>query len=184
MEAGPLEVDCEEWFETEEAVSCQKEFIPLPHLVPEDLLVPHVKYTVSVREDLMDIEFASHGDSLKEAFEQGAVAMYAYLYEPGQIEIKGYCVVEAEGRDLADLFYRFIDELQFALVGEPHLLVRKVEIVEFDEATFLLRAKCFGERFDATRHTSECRLETILKENVHIERSPEGHFEVRYTIDS
>lgn len=88
------------------------------------------------------------------------------------------------GRDLADLYYRFMDELQFALGGEPHLVVRRIVIQEFDESTFLLRAKCYGEKYDCKRHDSNKSLETILKENVRIDRSPDGQYKVYYIIYS
>lgn len=110
--------------------------------------------------------------------------MYSYSCEPDQINIKGYCNVEVEGRDLDDHFYRFIDELLFSLCGEPHLLVRKVQIIGFDEVTFLLRAICFGECFDPKRHGCERRLESILKTNIDLLRNLYGFFEVCYTIET
>lgn len=48
METNTTNQDSNEgWFETaeDEVVSFQKQFIPLGQLSPEDLLVPHVKYS-------------------------------------------------------------------------------------------------------------------------------------------
>ncbi|XP_003746251.1 protein archease-like [Galendromus occidentalis] len=184
MDLDPQSEDSE-WFEAvSETLAFEKEFVIIENLGPEERLIPHVKYSMDVRDELVEVEFCGWGDCLKESFEQAAQAMYAHLYDLNTIEIKGYCLVEAEGRDLADLFYRFVDELQFALGGAPHLVVRKIVIQEFDESTFLLRAKCYGEKYDPKRHQSSKSLETILKENVRIDRSPEGQYKVYYIIYS
>ena len=64
------------------------------------------------------------GDTLEEAFEQCAMAMFGYMTELEKVEIKEVHLVEAEGHDMQSLLFHFLDELLFLFCAEPFLIAR------------------------------------------------------------
>lgn len=64
------------------------------------------------------------GDTLKEAFEQCAMAMFGYMTELDRVQIKEVHHVEAEGHDIQSLLFHFLDELLFMFSAEPYIVAK------------------------------------------------------------
>lgn len=64
------------------------------------------------------------GDTLKEAFEQCANAMFGYITTIDYVEMKDTLDIEAEGHDMDSLLYNFLDELLFNFCAEPYFIAR------------------------------------------------------------
>lgn len=64
------------------------------------------------------------GDTLKEAFEQCANAMFGYITTIEYVEMKDTLDIEAEGHDMESLLYHFLDEFLFNFCAEPYFIAR------------------------------------------------------------
>lgn len=64
------------------------------------------------------------GDTMKEAFEQCAMAMFGYMTDLKRVEIVQVHHVEAEGHDLESLLFHFLDELLFMFSAEPCIIAK------------------------------------------------------------
>ncbi|XP_063234951.1 uncharacterized protein LOC134537920 isoform X2 [Bacillus rossius redtenbacheri] len=64
------------------------------------------------------------GDSLREAFEQCATAMFGYMTELEYVEMREVKEVEAEGHDMLSLLFHFLDECLFLFCDDPFFIVR------------------------------------------------------------
>lgn len=71
------------------------------------------------------------GDTLTEAFEQCANAMFHYMTEVDYIEMKESFDIEVEGHDMMSLLYNFLDELLFTFSAEPYYIARVSNRVKF-----------------------------------------------------
>lgn len=68
------------------------------------------------------------GDTLQEAFEQCAVAMFGYMTDLERVQMTQVNYIEAEGHDIESLLFHFLDELLYIFSAEPYL-VAKVHLI-------------------------------------------------------
>lgn len=64
------------------------------------------------------------GIDLQEAFEQCAMAMFAYMTEINCVDLHEAHQIEAQGEDLESLLFHFLDEFLFLFSCEPFLIAR------------------------------------------------------------
>lgn len=64
------------------------------------------------------------GDTIEEAFEQCAVAMFGYMTDLERVEMTQLHYVEAEGHDMESLLFHFLDELLFMFSAEPYIVAK------------------------------------------------------------
>lgn len=62
------------------------------------------------------------GETLEEAFEQCAMAMFGYMTDLERVQITQAYHVEAIGYDLLSLLFHFLDELLFMFSAEPYII--------------------------------------------------------------
>ncbi|KAG7200236.1 hypothetical protein KM043_017713 [Ampulex compressa] len=127
-------------------------------LQKEDYVTPPIKY--EYLDHTADVQLHAWGDTLEEAFEQCAVAMFGYMTDLERVEITQVHHVEAEGHDLQSLLFHFLDELLFMFCAEPFLVAKKVKITEFDRENFRIKATGMGEEFSIGKHSQEAEIAT------------------------
>lgn len=142
-------------------------------IVEADLELPTVKY--EYLDHTADVQIHSWGDTLKEAFEQSAVAMYGYMTEIDTVEIKEKQEIEVEQDDMQNMLFHFLDECLFLFCAEPFFIGRKVQITEFDQDNFRLKAVVFGEEFDLDKHPQGSEVKAITYSNMQIHDNDEQH---------
>ncbi|KAL6061669.1 Protein archease [Balamuthia mandrillaris] len=132
-----------------------------------------------------DVQIHAWGPSLKEAFEEAATAMFAYMTELETVEIQNQdspCVVEAEGHDLESLLFSFLDEFLFVFASE-YLLSKQVTIVEWDKENFRIKAEGRGEEFDLKKHPQGTEVKAITYSAMQVlDREEEGKPSELYVI--
>ena len=97
-----------------------------------------------------DLLVEGHGDTLGEAFEQVALAMYNAVTPIDGVRAKSDFRVEADGTDLQSLLFSFLGELLYLLDAES-LVARSID-VDLDLERFTLSATCHGEKFSQATH--------------------------------
>ncbi|XP_025418771.1 protein archease-like isoform X3 [Sipha flava] len=146
----------------------------------EDWNLPPCKY--EYLDHTADIQIHAWGDTLTEAFEQCANAMFHYMTEVDYIEMRESYDIEVEGHDMVTLLYNFLDELLFIFSAEPNYIARKVKIEEFDTTAFKIKAKGFGEEFQLGKHPQGTEVKAITFANMQIHEN-EGKCEVFVILD-
>lgn len=136
-----------------------------------------------------DVQIHAWGDDLKEAFENAAVAMMAYITDISKVEIKDKETIEIEGDDLKGLLYRFLDEILFLFNADPYLLSKRVRILEFrkidhdnDESSYKIKVECYGETFALSKHCQGTEIKAITYSAMKIKDEPDCH-EVYFIVD-
>eukprot|EP00118_Oscarella_pearsei_P013683 m.111274 g.111274 ORF g.111274 m.111274 type:complete len:150 (+) comp37421_c0_seq11:1040-1489(+) len=122
------------------------------------------------------------GDDLKEAFEQCGVAMFGYMTELDTVEESRTDTIEAEGEDSLSLLYHFLDELLFLFCAEPYFIVKRIDVTEFDKINFKIKANCYGETFDLSKHPQGTEVKAITYSNMQVYDEEDRH-EVYVIID-
>ncbi|KAL7294611.1 hypothetical protein TKK_0011917 [Trichogramma kaykai] len=137
----------------------------------EDFLVQPCKY--EYLDHTADVQLHSWGETMEEAFEQCAMAMFGYMTDLERVEVKQVHIVEAEGEDMMSLLYHFLDELLFMFSAEPFLIAKVVKIVEFDRDNFKIKARACGEEFQIGKHSQGTEVKAITYSAMQIHDRPE-----------
>lgn len=95
-----------------------------------------------------DIGVRGFGNTLAEAFAQGALAMSAVITDLGQVEPREAVVVEAEAPDRELLFVDWLNVLVYEMAARKMLFSRYAVTTDGRH----LHATAWGERTDCAKH--------------------------------
>jgi SHS2 domain-containing protein len=143
-------------------------------------VLPEIKY--EYLDHTADVQLHAWGDTLQEAFEQCAMAMFAYMTEIDKVDNFGSVDIQAEGHDMLSLLYGFLDEFLFTFNADPNFLSRKVHITSFDRENFKITATGYGETFDLQKHPQGTEVKAITYSNMQFHES-DTYCEVFVIID-
>uniref|UniRef100_A0A3B4CDZ4 Protein archease n=1 Tax=Pygocentrus nattereri TaxID=42514 RepID=A0A3B4CDZ4_PYGNA len=87
-----------------------------------------------------DVQLHSWGDSLEEAFEQCAMAMFGYMTDTETVEPIDTMEVESEGEDLESLLFHFLDDWLFKFSADAFFIPREVKVLHIDRMRFRIRS--------------------------------------------
>uniref|UniRef100_A0A4W5PZR5 Protein archease n=1 Tax=Hucho hucho TaxID=62062 RepID=A0A4W5PZR5_9TELE len=83
-----------------------------------------------------DVQLHSWGDSLEEAFEQCAMAMFGYMTDTETVEPIDTVEVESEGDDMESLLFHFLDDWLFKFSADLFFIPREVKVLHIDRMHF------------------------------------------------
>ncbi|KAL7667362.1 hypothetical protein ACOME3_010823 [Neoechinorhynchus agilis] len=116
-----------------------------------------------------DVQLHGWGSSVKEAFEQCGLAMFAYMTtDIDSVEMLETREISVEEDDMLNLLYHFLDELLFLFCCEPFFIGRRIQITEFDKQTFKLKARVYGEEFQIGKHPQGTEVKAITYSKMEI----------------
>lgn len=115
-----------------------------------------------------DVQLHSWGDSLKESFEQIAIAMFDYMTDITLVEKEREEHLTVEGDDLNSLLFHFLDEWLFLFSADPFFIPREVVIDEFDVENFKIICRGIGETFDLCKHPQGTEVKAITYSNMQV----------------
>uniref|UniRef100_A0A674HPM6 Protein archease n=1 Tax=Taeniopygia guttata TaxID=59729 RepID=A0A674HPM6_TAEGU len=101
------------------------------------------------------------GDTLEEAFEQCAMAMFGYMTDTGTVEPVDTVEVEAEGHDLLSLLFHFLDEWLYKFSADEFFIPREVKVLHIDRRQFKIRSIGWGEEFSLAKHPQGTEVKAI-----------------------
>ncbi|EHH49726.1 hypothetical protein EGM_00436 [Macaca fascicularis] len=115
------------------------------------------------------------GDTLEEAFEQCAMAMFGYMTDTGTVEPLQTVEVETQGDDLQSLLFHFLDEWLYKFSADEFFIPREVKVLSIDQRNFKLRSIGWGEEFSLSKHPqgTEVKAITYSAMQVYDEEKPE-----------
>jgi len=129
-----------------------------------------------------DIQLHSWGHDLKESFQSAATSLYNYMCPVDQIfpsDSREILITPSKSfedfeeaevnhssndlytENLNRLLFTWLDECLFLATCDPFFIARELEIVEFDETKFHIRAILYGEPFDIYKHQQGTEVKAI-----------------------
>ncbi|XP_011356159.1 protein archease [Pteropus vampyrus] len=135
---------------------------------------PPVNRKYEYLDHTADVQLHAWGDTLEEAFEQCAMAMFGYMTDTGTVEPLQTTEVETQGDDLQSLLFHFLDEWLYKFSADEFFIPREVKVLNIDQRTFKLRSR-WGEEFSLSKHPqgTEVKAITYSAMQVYNEEKPE-----------
>jgi SHS2 domain-containing protein len=120
-------------------------------------------------EHTADILIAAHGQTLEEAFENAALAMFEVMTDTTKISPNQDDSVEVEAEDEYALLYSWLEALlvKFEVNG---MLFSKFKITSLKDRAdgFKLEATVWGEKFKAEKHPQKVAVKAITYHRMEI----------------
>lgn len=122
-----------------------------------------------------DVQLHSWGETLEEAFEQCAMAMFGYMTDTETVEPLDTIEVESEGDDMISLLYHFLDDWLYKFSADQFFVPREVKVLHIDRMRFKIRSIGWGEEFNLTKHPqgTEVKAITYSAMQIHEENKPQ-----------
>ncbi|XP_047008623.1 protein archease isoform X1 [Ictalurus punctatus] len=122
-----------------------------------------------------DVQLHSWGDSLEEAYEQCAMAMFGYMTDTETVEPIDTIEIESEGDDLESLLFHFLDDWLFKFSADAFFVPREVKVLHLDRMRFTIRSIgtciCFHfshfPAFDSNSSSSVVGVRSSTWKNIH-----------------
>jgi len=148
------------------------------------LKMAHLKKRFEFLEHTADLYIAAHGLNLEEAFENAAYAMFEGMTDLEKVEPKLEESVEVKGQDEQALLYNWLEALlvKFDITGSLYSRFKILKIKKISSG-FGLKAKIYGEPFDAERHLSKVGVKAVTYHLMEIQRKAKGVVTVKFILD-
>jgi SHS2 domain-containing protein len=140
-----------------------------------------MKFSYAEEGPTADLTMDAWGETLGEAFENAALAMFNAMTPIEGIEKRETRRFNVEGGDLGGLLFNFLDELLY--LHEVELIVFSGFEVDLDEGEIKLTAVCHGEPFDLDRHSQGIAIKAVTFHNMRIEEKGDT-WTIRVVLDT
>ncbi|XP_023608210.1 protein archease-like isoform X1 [Myotis lucifugus] len=136
---------------------------------------PPVNQKYEYLDHTADVQLHPWGDTLKEAFEQWAMAMFGYMTDTETVDPLQAIEVETQGDDLQSLLFHFLDEWLYKFSAIEFFIPREVKELSLDQANFKLRSIGWREEFSLSKHLQGAEVKAIIYSNmqIHTEEKPD-----------
>jgi SHS2 domain-containing protein len=113
-------------------------------------------------EHTADVYIRAHGKTMEEAYENAALAMFEVMTDTEKVLQTQEETVEVEAEDQYGLLYNWLEALLVKFETEG-LLFSKFQIANWKEnaETFKFKAKIWGEKFDAQKHSQKVGVKAV-----------------------
>ncbi|GBD11073.1 Protein archease [bacterium HR23] len=108
-------------------------------------------------EHTADVGIVAEGATLAEAFAWAGMGMFAVIADLSTVREQEKVEVEVTAPDREALLVDFLNELNF-LFEARGFLCKRIEVVEMEDTR--LRAVCWGEKIDRSRHRIQCLVKS------------------------
>ena len=134
-------------------------------------------------EHTADAYIAAYGESLKEAFENAAMATFEVMTDLKKIETKEEDKVEVEAQDEYALLYNWLEEflVRFETTGKLYSSF-KISSIEKTSTGFKLKAKAWGEPYDPEKHPSKVGVKSVTYHQMKIAKQKK-RVTVKFILD-
>jgi len=134
-------------------------------------------------EHLADAYVAAHGQSLEEAFENAALAMFEVMTDTQKVKTTIKDDVTIEEYDQKALLYSWLEQLllKFEIEGKLYARFEVKRLLQTSNG-WRLSATVFGERFDPTKHVSRVEVKAVTYHQMEISREDDGYV-VKFILD-
>ena len=128
-----------------------------------------------------DLTIDSWGDTLEESISNVAIAVFNAITPIEGVKPREDWKIEVDGDDLEFLLFNFLDEILY--IHEAELVVFSEFDIEVDPLEFVIRAVCYGEPFDLSRHTQGIAIKAVTFHQMKIEKKDDV-WRIRVVLDT
>jgi SHS2 domain-containing protein len=112
-----------------------------------------------------DVGYWAYGESLENAFENAATAMFEVITDTSKVRSKLKKKIQLEAEDECGLLYDWLSELLF-LHDSEYLVFSKLYVrIEHEkidgQKRYFLDASAFGEEFDPSKHERRSEVKAV-----------------------
>jgi len=127
-------------------------------------------------EHMADAYVAAYGDSLAEAFENAALAMFEVMTDTSKINPRVEEEVSVEAEDEQALLYSWLEDLlvRFDVSNRVYSRFKVYELNQNISGKLRLKAKVWGEPFDPQRHPQKVGVKAITYHRMEIIKHPDN----------
>ncbi|MDX1813937.1 MAG: archease [Candidatus Bathyarchaeia archaeon] len=120
-------------------------------------------------EHTADVYIAAHGKTMKEAFENAALAMFEVMTDTDKVSPDVEDSVEIEAEDDFALLYSWLEAL-LVKFETKNMLYSNFKISSIDETSdgFRIKATLWGEKFDPEKHTQKVGVKAVTYHRMEI----------------
>jgi SHS2 domain-containing protein len=120
-------------------------------------------------EHTADVYIAAHGNTLEEAFENAALAMFEVMTDTEKITATEEDSVEVEEEDEYALLYSWLEALLVKFEVNNMVFSKfKVSTIEETQEGFKLKALIWGEKFNAGKHPQKVGVKAVTYHQMEI----------------
>ena len=116
-----------------------------------------------------DAYVAAYGKTMEEAFENAALATFEVMTDTSRVGSTLEEIVEVEGFDKKALFYNWLETLlvKFDIAGNLYTKFN-IEKIRRTSTGFKLKARIYGEKFDAKKHLPRVGVKAVTYHRMEI----------------
>ena len=123
-------------------------------------------------EHTADIGLRAFGGDLKELFANAAYGLFDLIVgDLGTIRPEQTVSLTVEAQDVEELFADWLRELLY-LCNTERWLFSKFEVLDIDPKQ--LKARCWGEPYDASRHVWDMEIKAVTVHRLSVEKVEAG----------
>ncbi len=117
-------------------------------------------------EHTADIYIVAYGSNIIELFENAGLALFESMTNTKDVKPVEERIISAEGFDLENLLYRWLEELLILYYSE-NLMCSEVIVEEIgikktgEEIEYSIRGRCRGEFFNPEKHESKVEVKAV-----------------------
>ena len=139
----------------------------------QDKLAPNaVGKTFEIIDHTADVGIIAYGSSIEQLFSHAALALFSLITKLEDIEEKIRRNLEISSRDKDSLLVEWLNELIY-LFDVEQILFHRFEIESLDHNQ--LKAACYGEKFDPSRHRVKTGPKAATYHLLKIEEDNQGY---------
>ncbi|MCL1978280.1 MAG: archease [Candidatus Bathyarchaeota archaeon] len=135
-------------------------------------------------EHTADVYVRAYGDSMQEAYENAALAMFETITKTGKVGQKEEEIITVEAEDQYALLYSWLEAL---LVNSETkgMLYSKFQITDWTETaeSFKITAHVWGEKFQSKKHPQKVAVKAVTYHRMVVMREKEGKVVLEFILD-
>jgi len=137
-------------------------------------------------EHTADVYIKAWGDSLEEAFEWAAIAMFEVMTDINKVEPKEKHQISVKAEDLLALLYEWLEELLF-IFGSKGIVFSKFKvhnITQTENDMYMLIGKAWGEPFNVKKHDQRTEVKAVTYSLMEINKSKDlNQWVIKFVLD-
>ncbi|EZQ03834.1 MULTISPECIES: archease [Acidianus] len=131
-------------------------------------------------DNTADVGIRAFGNSLNEAFENAALAMFEVMTDTQKVSPKEKREINVDGIDLENLLYRWLEAL--LVFYDSELLLFSKFKVNINQDLMSLNATVWGEKFDSRKHEKRTLVKAITYSQMSIKKT-DNEYILEFVVD-
>src|SRR5215467_4349074 len=133
-------------------------------------------------DHMADTIVEAYGDSLKEAFENSALALVNIMFEVDKVVPNKSLRINIQENDIENLLYYWLEKILLLMLTDEFIPSEFDASIVMEKSKILLIANVRGENLDYRRHIYKIEVKAITYHEMRIKQE-RNDFKIRYLVD-